>query len=86
MSKKLLEIWVEDECQYCGQNFLLVAKGEDEYGNEKGHVKCRYCGSSFFDKIGANEFTHLEGWILERVLEYLQQVNPLVYSKKGQSK
>jgi hypothetical protein len=62
----------------------LVAVGEDAYGNEKKHAKCRYCGMSAFEKIGANEFTHLEGLILERVFEYLQEVSPLRFEKKGQ--
>ena len=86
MATKLLTIYAEEGCLYCGQDFLLVAVGEDEYGNEKLHSKCRYCGSSAFEKIGANEFTQLEGLILERILEYLQKVAPLKFMKKGENK
>lgn len=76
---------MEEECLYCGQEFLLVAVGEDSYGNEKKYAKCRYCGASAFDKIGVNEFVHLEGLILERIVEYLQQVSPLKYQKRGEN-
>ncbi len=85
MSTKILTIWIEEECPHCGNDFLIVAKGEDIHGNEKAHTKCRYCGISCFEKIGENEFTHLEGMILERTIEYLQNVSPLKYEKKGQS-
>jgi hypothetical protein len=81
MSTKILTIWIEEECPYCKGNFLLVARGEDQHGDEKLYTKCRYCGISAFEKIGANEFTHLEGWILERIFEYLQHVSPLKYEK-----
>jgi hypothetical protein len=81
MPTRILEIWIEEECPHCGGNFLIAAIGEDQYGNKKAHTKCRYCGISAFEKIGANEFTHLEGMILERVIEYLQLVSPLKYTK-----
>lgn len=84
MAVRLLQVYTEENCPYCGQDFLIVAVGEDEYGNEKKHAKCRYCGASAFDKIGVNEFVHLEGLILERIIEYLQHVSPLKYQKKGE--
>jgi hypothetical protein len=83
MPTTLLEITVEENCLYCGQNFLIVAKGTDQYGNVKLHAKCRYCGANAYDKIGINDFVHLEGKVLERVIEYLHEVSPLKFTKKG---
>lgn len=69
-------IFTNDDCKTCGKNFVVTFVLNNPPNEFCSYSKCRYCGSSY--TTGSYNFSAYAGTVVERTIEYLGVVSPIV--------